>query len=186
MFSAYLKLGLEHILDSQGYDHILFIIVLSVMYRIKDWKKILILVTAFTIGHSLTLALSTLDMIKIEKDLVESLIPLTILVTAIFNIFHSPKRKAKIQWNYAIALIFGLVHGLGYSNYFKPIIGKEDSLILPLATFNIGIELGQMLVVFITLLVGYLFVLLTPFQHRIWKNVVSAVIAVWAIYLMCI
>ena len=120
-FSLYFSLGYEHILDPNGYDHVLFIIALCAVYLLRDWKKVLILITAFTIGHSITLALSTLQIVNIRADIIEFLIPLTIFITAMSNVL---KRKSTIsprhvQSNYFYALFFGLIHGLGFSNYLR-------------------------------------------------------------------
>jgi len=186
MFIEFLKSGFEHILDPNGYDHILFVVALSVIYKIADWKKILILVTAFTIGHSITLALSAFGTVRIDADLVETLIPLTILVTAVYNIFAPQGEARNINWNYLLALFFGFIHGLGYSNFFKAIMGKEERIVGPLAAFNIGLEIGQLILVLLTLILGFIVSKLLNFPHKTWRNVVSTIIAVWAIYLMLV
>ncbi len=183
MFTEFLKLGFDHILDPNGYDHILFVVALAVMYQLKDWKKVLILVTAFTVGHSLTLALSALHLISVNAELIETLIPLTIFVTAVFNLFYKGS-SANINWNYLLALVFGLIHGLGFSNYFRAIMGKEESILLPLASFNIGVEVGQICIVLLVLALGHVLAVILNIKHLIWKNVVSAIIAIWALYLV--
>lgn len=146
-FSTYLELGFRHILDVKGHDHILFVIVLCAAYEFKHWKQILILVTAFTVGHSLTLALSALDVMSVDSATVELLIAVTILLTAVQNITIPKPGKTAMQAKYFMALFFGLVHGLGFSNYFKMLLGKESNILLPLFSFNLGIELGQLLIV---------------------------------------
>ena len=160
MIGAYTELGFDHILDPQGYDHILFVVALCAIYLIQDWKKVLILVTAFTIGHSLTLALSSLKIVNISASLVEKLIPITIILTCIYNIWkartnlpskQSTVREEKVMANYVLALGFGLIHGLGFSNFFKAMLGRDESIVMPLLSFNIGVELGQIVIVLASL-----------------------------------
>jgi hypothetical protein len=183
MFGDYVKLGFEHILDPQGYDHILFVVALAIVYNIRDWKKVAILVTAFTLGHSLTLALSALDLVSINADLIEMLIPVTIMLTAIFNIWSSNKSStSSIQANYGLAAGFGLIHGLGFSNFFKAIIGKEEIIVQPLLAFNLGVELGQLIIVLLVLCISFL--LSRLIEHKMIKIVVSSIILVWATYLL--
>ena len=144
----YGRLGFKHIIDLGGLDHILFVLALTLRYIWSDWKKILFLVTSFTIGHSLTLALSTLSLIDISVDWIEFLIPVTILVTAVSNFWVNDfEFKQRNAAHYALALFFGLIHGLGFSNYLKSLLGKEASLLGPLFSFNIGLEIGQILIV---------------------------------------
>ena len=147
MFQIYLELGLEHIADVQGYDHILFVAMLCAVYTFKEWKQVLILVTAFTIGHSLTLALATLNIIRVSNAWVEFLIPVTIFVTAAGNMISGKPGHASTRIKYALALFFGLIHGLGFSNYLRSLLGTHDSILFPLLAFNIGVELGQILIV---------------------------------------
>lgn len=152
----YGRLGFKHIIDLGGVDHILFVLALTLRYIWSDWKKILVLVTSFTIGHSLTLALSTLSMIDLPVDWIEFLIPVTILVTAVSNFWVKDfEFKQGYIVHYALALFFGLIHGLGFSNYLKSLLGKESSLIGPLFSFNIGLEIGQILIVGVILALSY-------------------------------
>ena len=135
-------------MDMNGSDHMLFILALVIRYMASDWKKILLLVTSFTIGHSITLALSTLDWIYFPMYIIELLIPITILLTALSNLFVKDfSYAAKYHIIYYLALFFGLIHGLGFSNYLKSLLGKEESILLPLFSFNLGLELGQLLIV---------------------------------------
>jgi hypothetical protein len=179
-FSLYFGLGREHILDyANGYDHILFVVALCALYVWRDWKKILILVTAFTIGHSITLALATMQLITIKPELVEFLIPLTIFTTAVSNLFKkeetvSPKR---VQLNYVFALFFGLIHGMGFSNYLRALLGKSSSILSPLLAFNLGLELGQIIVVSLFLVISYILVDWMKVNRRDWKMVISSAIA---------
>ena len=155
----YLHLGYKHIIDVNGSDHILFILALMIRYSWNEWQKILILVTAFTIGHSITLALSTLDWISFPAATIELLIPITILITALANFtISSSKTPSKYPVIYYLALFFGLIHGLGFSNYLKMLLGKEESILGPLFSFNLGLELGQLLIVGIILIISIIFV----------------------------
>jgi hydrogenase/urease accessory protein HupE len=152
-------LGFRHIIDLNGSDHMLFILALVIRYLGSDWKKILILVTAFTIGHSITLALSTLNWIYFPMPLIELLIPLTILLTGISNFMVKDfSFSSKYHIIYYLALFFGLIHGLGFSNYLKSLLGKEESILLPLFSFNIGLELGQLLIVGCILVFSFIFI----------------------------
>ncbi len=155
----YLHLGFRHIMDWEAWDHILFVLVLTLRYQWTDWKKLLVLVTAFTVGHSVTLALSTLNWINFPSALIEFLIPVTILLTAISNFWvKSFDFKSKYPLIYFLALFFGLIHGLGFSTYLKSLLGKEESIIGPLFTFNLGLELGQLLIVSLILIISFIFV----------------------------
>lgn len=186
-FQIYFEEGREHILNYQfGYDHILFIVALCALYLMRDWKKLLILVTAFTIGHSLTLALSVLDIIPVNEKLVEFLIPVTIFITASSNLFKNENDidKSNVQLNYFFALLFGLIHGMGFSNYFKAILGKDRSIVSQLFAFNLGLELGQIIIVVIFLTISFLFVDLFGVNRRDWKIVISSAIAGMALVLM--
>jgi len=149
MFPTYLQLGFEHITDLNGYDHMLFLLALCAGYVYTDWKRILILVTAFTVGHSLTLALAVLNIIPVNAAWIEFLIPVTIAATAAKNVLvkTSPDRSfSGGEWlTYLMALTFGLIHGMGFSNYLRSLLGER--LLMPLLAFNLGIELGQLLVV---------------------------------------
>ena len=148
-FQLYLTLGLQHIADFKGYDHILFIVVLCAVYQVKHWKKILILITAFTIGHSSSLILATLNLIRISGDWVEFFIPVTILLTAIGNIMQTKDSYSgrHHKYKYALSLFFGLIHGMGFSNYLRALLSEEESLLGPLFAFNLGIEMGQIIIV---------------------------------------
>jgi hypothetical protein len=144
-FFTYLTMGFEHISDIKGYDHMLFIVTLCAVYKISDWKKVAILVTAFTIGHSVTLALCALKIIIANEKIIEVLIPVTILCTCINNLFYQATPEKKIfSYNYILALIFGFVHGMGFSNFFNALMGDSMNVVLPLFAFNLGLELGQL------------------------------------------
>ena len=177
--SFYIKLGFEHISDFAGYDHMLFLVALCAIYRIQQWKSILVLVTAFTIGHSVTLVLSSLDILIIQSNIIEFLIPVTIFLTALNNVIvsNSTEKRSKMNKNYVMALFFGFIHGMGFSNYFKALLMDSSSVTLPLLGFNIGIELGQIIVVFFIVSVAYLFLNKLKVRHRDWNIFVSGAAA---------
>lgn len=154
-FGLYFNLGIQHILDFQGFDHLLFVIALCVVFTWREWKKVIILVTSFTIGHSVTLSLAALNVIRINSEIIEFLIPLTILITALSNIFKKSNSfsSSKVQLNYFYAAFFGLVHGLGFSNYLRTLLGGSSEIVTQLLAFNLGIEAGQILIVAVFLLI---------------------------------
>ncbi|MBW3545502.1 MAG: HupE/UreJ family protein [Bacteroidetes bacterium] len=185
-FRLYFQLGIEHILDLQGFDHILFIIALCSLYTLRDWRKVLVLITAFTLGHSFTLALATLGVFKVNSALVEFLIPVTILITAASNIFRRQQgfSSGKIHLNYIFAAAFGLIHGLGFSGYLRSLLGGGRQLVEPLVAFNLGIEIGQILIVGFFLLIAGLLVVVAGINKREWTLGISATIAGMAIMLI--
>lgn len=186
-FALYFGLGKDHILDyANGYDHILFVLALCAVYLVRDWKKILILITAFTIGHSITLALATLNIINFSADVIEFLIPLTIFITAVGNLFKNdqPIAGRKIQINYFFALFFGLIHGLGFSNFLRALLGENENIVSPLFAFNIGLEIGQIIVVVIFLGISFVLVDLLKVSRRDLRLVLSSAIAGIALVLM--
>lgn len=158
-FSVYLKLGFEHIADFAALDHILFITALCLRYQFSDWKKIIVLVTAFTIGHSITLALSVFRVIDYPVKWIEFLIPLTIVITAVSNLFIKKfSFRSRFPLIYFLALLFGLVHGLGFSYTLRQLLGRDATIVTQLLGFNIGLELGQLLVVLVVLVISFIFV----------------------------
>ena len=165
-FYLYFDLGLHHILDWQGYDHILFVMALCGIYTIKDWKQVLILVTAFTIGHSVTLALSVLNIVQFSTKIIEFLIPVTILITAFSNIIGKRSKPKNINLKYFLALAFGFIHGMGFSNYLKSLLGKSSSIVVELLAFNAGLEVGQVLIVISTLV--FAFILTSIVKIKLW------------------
>jgi len=184
MFKVYLELGFKHILDLSAYDHILFVIVLCAVYSWKDWKKILVLVTAFTIGHSITLALSALGIVVFSPEVIEFLIPLTIFATAMANISLDHDTSRVVRLNYFLALFFGCIHGLGFSNYLKALIDDEESIVPPLLSFNLGVELGQLVVVALIFSVNYMLIQLVGVKQRSWTIFMSGAAAGVALILM--
>ena len=185
-FGIYFELGRQHILDINGIDHILFVVALCVIYQLQDWKKVLILVTAFTIGHSITLALSTLNIVNFRTDIIEFLIPVTIFITSFGNLFRrqSALTPNKFNTNYFFALFFGLIHGLGFSNYLKSILGQENSIVTPLLAFNLGLELGQIIIVLFFMVIAFVFVSLFNVSRRDWNLIISSAVVGIAITMM--
>lgn len=180
-FLFYLQLGWEHIISKDALDHQLFILALIAIFSFRDWKKVLILVTAFTIGHSLTLVLSALDVFRFPSDWVEFLIPCTIVFTALDNIIFSKNEKKLIQLNYYLALLFGLVHGMGFANSVRMMLASEQDITLPLFGFNVGLELGQIVVVAIALLIHYIFSEVLKLSNKIWIYIISVPIFIFAL-----
>jgi len=173
-FQIYLHLGFKHIIDLAGSDHILFIVALTARYIWSDWKQLLILVTAFTIGHSVTLALSVLQWVNFPINLIELLIPVTIVLTALG--VKNFDFRSKYPIIYFFALFFGLIHGLGFSNYLRSLLGKEESILPPLFSFNLGLELGQLLIVSVILIISFIFVSLLKLDRRRMVQVISGIV----------
>jgi len=170
--------GLNHVLDFNGYDHILFLIVLTVPYVFKDWKRVLVLVSMFTVGHTLSLVLATYDIVSVNGKLVEFLILLTILIVALYNVFTTGK-KAKEQKTgilFFSALFFGLIHGLGFAREFKMFIGREEHKLGTLLEFALGIELAQIIIVFVVLFFGFFGQVIFRFSKRDWIMILSAIV----------
>lgn len=179
-FSLFFDLGLEHILDIEGYDHVLFVVALCAIYSSTEWKKVLVLVTAFTLGHSLTLALSTLDILNIDSGIIEFLIPVTIFVTGAVNLAKlegASKEKTSTQLNYWFAAFFGLIHGLGFSNYLKSLLGGDSSIVTQLLAFNVGLEVGQIIIVAVLMIAAYVLVSRGWVRKRDWIMVISSAVA---------
>ncbi|WP_299014665.1 HupE/UreJ family protein [uncultured Polaribacter sp.] len=184
-FLLYFKMGLYHVLDIKAYDHILFLIVLAVVFSFNQFKKVFWLVTLFTIGHSVTLALAAYGIINISMQLIEFLIPLTIFITGVINVFTAKKSSyGKENTNLVFALFFGLIHGLGFSNYFKMMIGKEEDKLLPLLEFALGIEAAQIIIVLGILIIGTLLQNFFRVARRDWILVTSSIVIGFAIQMM--
>ena len=180
-FQTYLILGFQHIADLAGYDHILFICALCVVYQYQEWKKIALQITAFTIGHSITLALSVSNILFIDSKYIEILIPITIVATAIANLVQ--KTEGFSNRNYGLTIFFGFIHGMGFSYLLKMLIGNESDIFMPLLAFNLGIEIGQLIIIsfftFLTIIVSFLGI---RFQY--WKIGISLLIMLMAFYLL--
>jgi hypothetical protein len=180
-FEIYLPLGFQHITDLNGYDHILFVIALCAIFRLKDWKKVAFLITAFTIGHSITLALATLNLITYSTKLIELLIPVTIVLTCLLNFFHKPAEysldvEKPSFFRYPVAMAFGLIHGMGFSNYLRSLLGTEQSIWQPLLAFNIGLELGQLIIVAIILIINALLLDIFRIKKHNWNLILSGIV----------
>ena len=185
----YINLGFQHISDLAGYDHILFLLALCAVYSIDQWRRLFILVTAFTVGHSITLALSSFGWVVIPSHIIEFLIPVTILITAIRNVAvpasdQLTDDQGNMTGHYLIALCFGFIHGMGFSNYFRALMMDSSSITIPLLGFNSGIEIGQLLVVSIIVIVASLVVKFAQVKHRDWNLFISGAAAGISIVLM--
>ncbi|MGI4728214.1 MAG: HupE/UreJ family protein [Janthinobacterium lividum] len=184
-FSLYFQLGLQHICDWKGYDHILFVTVLCGIYQLHEWKKVLVLVTAFTVGHSVTLALSVFNIIHINTSLIEFLIPVTIVFTALNNLGKRSIPQKTINLTYFLALFFGLIHGLGFSNYLKSLLGRSTNIVAQLFAFNLGLECGQVIIVISVLLLSFLLIKIFRIKAVEWSFFLSSAIFGIAL-MMCI
>ncbi|AXO81060.1 HupE/UreJ family protein [Olleya aquimaris] len=170
--------GMNHVLDINAYDHVLFLIVLAVPYLFKDWQRVLWLVTMFTVGHSISLVLASYGKVKVDANLIEFLIPVTIMIVAIYNVFTAGKtaKSQKIGLLFVSTLFFGLVHGFGFAREFRMSLDKGDSKFLRLIEFALGIEIAQVIIVFIILFLGYIFQTVFRFSKRDWIMVISAIV----------
>jgi len=173
-----IEYGINHVLDINGYDHVLFLMVLTVPYLFKDWKRVLILVSTFTLGHTLSLVLAAYNVVSINGSLVEFLIPLTILIVAVYNVFTAGKKakEQKIGILFISTLFFGIIHGLGFAREFKMFIGKSESKLEPLLEFALGIEIAQIIIVFVVLFLGFMGQTIFRFSKRDWMMVISAIV----------
>lgn len=176
-FWIFFEKGLRHILHFSAYDHILFLIALTIPYAFKDWKRLLLLITIFTIGHTIALLLSIFGIVIIKVNLVEFLIPITILIIAFFNLFTAGKssKQESISIIGFITLFFGIIHGLGFAGYFKTIVGgSSQSKLLPISEFSLGIEASQIIVILVVLIFSYIVQTLFRFSKRDWTLVMSS------------
>ncbi|MEJ2203781.1 MAG: HupE/UreJ family protein [Gemmatimonadota bacterium] len=190
-FVVYLRLGFGHIADVGALDHILFVIALAAGYGLTHWRHLLILVTAFTVGHSITLALATLRLVSVSSALVELLIPLTILATAVFDLIEVGVSDAQVdlpvrmqRTKYGLALAFGLIHGLGFSTFLRAILGAEESILQPLLAFNVGLEVGQIVILGATLAVSHVVIDGVGMRSRLWTIILSGVVSLAALVLL--
>jgi hypothetical protein len=173
-FWLYTQIGFNHIANLSGMDHILFVAALCIRYQLSDWKKWLILVTSFTIGHSVTLVLSVFNYLDFSTNWIEFLIPVTILITAISNMFVKQfSFNSKFPVIYFFALFFGLIHGLGFSFYLKSLLGLQQNIAPALLAFNVGLEIGQILIVMAILVISFIFVTLLKAPRRDFILIVS-------------
>jgi len=177
-FIFFLKQGVFHVLDWNAYDHVLFLIVLAVIYEFRNWKKVLWLITLFTIGHTFTLLLAVYKIVAVNVNLIEFLIPVTIIITGIVNILFvkSTTKNTKTNTNLIFALFFGLIHGLAFAGGFKMLIGKSESKLIPLLEFALGIEIAQLIIVLVILILGFIFQTIFRFSKRDWVLITSSIV----------
>jgi len=176
-FWLYFKLGLEHVLDWQAYDHILFLIALVISYSFSSWKKVLYLASTFTLGHTISLMLSAYGIVNVDTKYVEALIAISILITALFNLFTAKKKENKnALLLYITTVFFGIIHGLGFSTYFKMIASGMENKFLLLLEFTLGIEAAQIIVVLSVLVFTFIFLKVLKVNRRDWILVISAIV----------
>lgn len=182
-FWFYTQLGLNHVLDLSAYDHILFLAVLAIPFTFKTWKKIVLLATVFTIAHCASLALSTYNLVVLNVTYIEFLIPVTIVITAIFNIIYAQSKiEEKSLILHAVATtFFGLIHGFGFSNYFKMLMAEETEKIGPLLGFATGIELSQVTIILIVLIITYIFQVIFKLKQKLFITIASLIVLFIAI-----
>ena len=177
-FIFFIREGLFHVLDWNAYDHVLFLIALVAVYDFGNWKRVLWLISLFTIGHSFSLILAFYKVVAINADLIEFLIPITILITALANIIYAKNaiKSTKTTTNLLFALFFGLIHGFAFSSGFKMLVGMSDNKLIPLLEFAFGIELAQILIVIVILVFGFIFQLFFRLSKRDWTIIVSSIV----------
>jgi hypothetical protein len=182
VFTTYLQLGFLHICSWQATDHLTFLLALCAPYVLADWRRVVALVTSFTLGHSITLALATLGVVGVNAPIIEALIPVTIILTALVNMRQAgplldrrSRREMPVLWAApnALAAAFGLIHGLGFSNYLRALLGVKSRPIAELLSFNLGVELGQLLVVSVILVLGFVLLRVVGVARRDWILTVS-------------
>lgn len=181
-FWLWFSTGLEHITDLGGYDHILFVTLLSISYTFASWKKLVVMITAFTLGHSLSLALSVLVDLNINTKVIEFLIALSILIAAVYALWNRENKKVNVV--YIIVAGFGLIHGLGFSYLLKAMLGKEEAVAVPLLFFNLGLEAGQLVIVLFVLVMNQI-VNLLKVKFSVYKMVMISLIGIIALK-MCV
>lgn len=182
-FNIYFGIGTHHILTLEAMDHILFVGALCLRYQLRDWRRVVVLVTAFTIGHSITLALSATGSVHFATRWIEFLIPITIVVTAINNLLQRSgqvEHPARLPLIYFFALFFGLIHGLAFGSTLLSLEGREG-LVMHLLAFNLGIEAAQLLVVALFLLISFIFVQLLKIRRIWWVRIASVVVLAWSL-----
>ena len=180
-FSFYFGIGWEHIITVNALDHIFFIAALAAIYLLEDWRQVLILVTAFTIGHTITLVLSSLEWVELPSAWVEFLIPYTIVFTAVSNLFQKTFTPRAIRINYLLALFFGLIHGLAFANTLRMLLAADQSFAVSMIGFSVGLEVGQVLIVLLLLLLARLFVGFLKVRRRDWVIFLSSAVMALAV-----
>tara|TARA_B110000967_G_scaffold195840_1_gene225798 strand:+ start:784 stop:1374 length:591 start_codon:yes stop_codon:yes gene_type:complete len=177
-FLKFFELGLHHIVSFNSYDHILFLVVLVIPYVFKDWKRLLILISFFTLGHTLSLLLGIYDIISLKKDVTEWLIPFTIIIMALYNMFTAGKfsKQSNPIIIFCLVLFFGIIHGLGFADAFESIVSSDENTFVSILEFALGIELGQLIIVFCVVFFGFLGHTIFRVTFRDWVLVLSAVV----------
>lgn len=172
------EFGINHVLNINAYDHLLFLVVLTVSYLFKDWKRVILLVSTFTLGHTISLVFAAYDIISVNGQLVEFLIPVTILIVALFNVFTAGKgaQSKKVGVLFFSTLFFGLIHGFGFARDFRMVAGKMENKLFLLVEFALGIEISQVIIVFMVLFLGFLAQTIFRFSKRDWIMVISAIV----------
>jgi hypothetical protein len=183
-FQLWFQMGIEHILDFDGYDHICYIAALAILYNFQTWKPLLILITAFTIGHSLSLAASVLNVVKVPQNIIEIIIPLTIITTCLLNLKNIQVQHINQKANYGLALTFGLIHGLGFSYLLKSMLGTSEEILSPLFAFNVGLEVGQIVIVSAVLIITFILEKSNIFNLNYWRKGVSIAVLLIALKLL--
>ncbi|MDU0372890.1 HupE/UreJ family protein [Hymenobacter endophyticus] len=184
VFTTYLQLGFHHIFNLRAYDHLVFLLALCAPYVLQDWRRVVALVTSFTVGHSITLALATLNVVQYSPTLIEVLIPVTILLTCVLNLARAGSGTGRtadrptpqplvLAWPNLLAMVFGLIHGLGFSNYLRELLGQQSRPVVELLSFNLGVELGQLVIVLLILLLGFVLLRGLRVHRRDWLLVTS-------------
>jgi hypothetical protein len=175
-FNFYFDLGWHHIISIDALDHILFITALAAIFTLEQWKPVLILVTAFTVGHSVTLALSVFDVLRISGEWIEFLIPCTIICTCLANIFQQRFANNGLKLNYYLALFFGLIHGMGFANTIRFMLVKDQKMGIGLLAFNLGLEFGQIFIIIMILVIAFVFLHLIKVNRREWVIFLSSTV----------
>ncbi|MGB3619555.1 MAG: HupE/UreJ family protein [Catalinimonas sp.] len=183
-FGVFLELGLRHILDPKGYDHMLFLVALCAIYTLREGRTLLWLVTAFTVGHSVALALATFRVVEVSAPLIETLIPATILITALLNVYRRPANAGRAWGRYTLAGAFGIIHGLGFSNYLRALLPPDTSVVGRLLAFNLGVEIGQVLFVLAFVLLATVIIRRWRVPAREWNLFISGAVAGAAVVLI--
>jgi hypothetical protein len=185
-FWFYIELGLHHVLNLGAYDHLLFLSALAIPFTFKSWRKVLLLATVFTIAHCSSLFLAVYDVVAMNIGLVEFLIPVTIVLTALFNLTYVKGKQAdrSVLWQVLATAFFGFIHGFGFSNYFKMLVAGEVEKVTPLLGFAAGIEISQVLIVLSILILTFLFLSVLKIKQELYVKIASYLIILITIPLL--
>ena len=180
-FWFYFKLGFDHVLDPTGLDHFYFLIALTLPFMFREWQKLLIWVSIFTLGHTLSLFASNFKWILVDGKWVEFLIPITIGITCLSVLFKQRNTVSKASWINSITLFFGIIHGLGFGRYFKMISIDDDNALISLLEFALGVELAQVIIVLSMLVINFLVIKVLGFKNQKWELIIATLILSQAI-----